>query len=310
MTIPGFQQIMLPVLQMLADGEEQQTSELVPRLADKFGLTSEDRAVLNSVSRQPTFYNRTAWAITYLAKAGALQRTARGKIRITARGQQIVAENLATIDIRYLRRFEEFQGFRESLPENSTVDSATAIEAPDELLEANYQILRDALADDLLQRVKAVPPPFFEQLVVDLLVAMGYGGSHIEAGRAVGRSGDDGVDGIINEDKLGLDVVYIQAKRWQGPVGRPVVQAFAGSLEGHRARKGVLITTSYFTQDAAEYVGRIEKRIVLVDGERLIQLMIDHDIGVVDRDTYKVKRVDLDYFPDEVLAEPVSEQQP
>ena len=199
---------------------------------------------MNPISRQPTFYNRTAWAVTYLAKAGALDRTGRGRIRITPRGIQIVTENPKKIDIKYLRQFDEFHGFREPPSVSSPVDATSGVEAPDELLETNYQVLRDALADDLLQRVKAASPQFFEEMVVNLLVAMGYGGSRSEAGKAVGRSGDDGVDGIINEDKLGLDVVYIQAKRWQGPVGRPVVQAFAGSLEGHRARKGVLITTS------------------------------------------------------------------
>lgn len=294
---------MLPVLQMVGDGQEYVTSSLVPRLADQFHLSAEERALLNPISRQPTFYNRTAWAVTYLAKAGALNRTGRGRIRITPRGRQIVTENPTTIDIKYLRQFDEFHGFREPPSVSPPVDAPSGVEAPDELLETNYQVLRDALADDLLQRVKAANPQFFEEMVINLLVAMGYGGSRSEAGKAVGRSGDDGIDGIINEDKLGLDVVYIQAKRWQGPVGRPVVQAFAGSLEGHRARKGVLITTSHFTPDAREYVGRIEKRIVLMDGERLAQLMIDHDIGVADVATYRVKRVDLDYFPEDSRPE-------
>lgn len=303
MPIPGFQQIMLPVLQMVGDQQEHVTSSLVSRLADQFNLSPEERSLLNPVSRQPTFYNRTAWAVTYLAKAGALKRTGRGRIRITPRGIQIVTENPTTIDIKYLKQFDEFQGFREPSSVSSLVDAISGVEAPDELLETNYQILRDALANDLLQRVKAAPPQFFEELVVNLLVAMGYGGFHDEAGYVVGGSGDGGIDGIINEDKLGLDVVYIQAKRWQGPVGRPVVQAFAGSLEMHRARKGVLISSSYFTPDAREYVGKIEKRIVLLDGERLAQLMIDHDIGVADVATYRVKRVDLDYFPEDARPE-------
>ncbi len=170
---------------------------------------------------------------------------------------------------------------------------------PSELLESSYQGLRQALADELLERIEKASPRFFERLVVDLLVAMGYGGSRADAGQAVGRSGDDGIDGIIKEDRLGLDFVYVQAKRWDQAVSRPLVQAFAGSLEGQRARKGVFITTSRFTREAEEYVTRIEKRIVLVDGERLAQLMIDHGVGVADVASYHVKRVDLDYFDEE-----------
>jgi restriction system protein len=171
--------------------------------------------------------------------------------------------------------------------------------SPDERLEASYQQLREALAQDLLERIKQASPTFFERLVIDLLVAMGYGGSRRDAGEAVGRSGDGGIDGIIKEDRLGLDFVYVQAKRWEGSVSRPTVQAFAGSLEGQRARKGVLITTSTFTREARDYVTRIEKRIVLIDGDQLTQLMIDHGVGVADVTSYHVKRVDTDYFGDE-----------
>ncbi len=193
--------------------------------------------------------------------------------------------------------FLEFQkGTRSSQKEEEIED---AQRTPFETLEVAYQDLRRALAQDVLDRVKRCSLKFFEKLVVDLLVAIGYGGSKKDAGQAVGRCGDDGVDGIIKEDKLGLDVVYIQAKRWEGTVGRPTVQEFAGSLEGHRARKGVLMTTSRFSQDAKDYVGRIEKKIVLIDGEQLAQLMIDHGIGVTEVVSYAVKRVDSDYFEEE-----------
>jgi restriction system protein len=179
--------------------------------------------------------------------------------------------------------------------EGGTVETQT----PEEVLEASYLELRRALAQELIDRVMACPPKFFESLVVDLIVAMGYGGSRRDAGRAIGQSGDGGIDGIIKEDKLGLDIVYIQAKRWNNVVGRPVVQAFAGSLDGQRARKGIMITTSYFSPDARDYVGRIEKKIVLIDGVQLAQLMIDYGIGVAEVANYTVKRVDLDYFEDE-----------
>jgi restriction system protein len=173
---------------------------------------------------------------------------------------------------------------------------------PEEELEATWLTIRDALGQDLLAKIKACSPGFFERLVVDLLVKMGYGGSVADAGRSVGMTGDGGVDGIINEDKLGLDVVYIQAKRWEAPVGRPVVQAFAGSLEGFKARKGVLITSSAFSADARTYVNQIEKRIVLIDGIRLVRLMMEHGVGVIRAKTFDVQRVDLDYFDEETLS--------
>ena len=207
------------------------------------------------------------------------------------------------INVKFLKQFSEFVEFqnlsRQSARTGTEVETEELDETPEETLESSYQNLRRNLAQELLDRVKKCSPRFFENLVVDLLVAMGYGGSRKDAGQAVGQSGDGGIDGIIKEDKLGLDVVYIQAKRWEGTVGRPVAQAFAGSLEGQRARKGVLITTSQFSQDAKDYVSRIEKKIVLIDGEQLAQLMIDHGIGVAEVATYTVKKMDLDYFGEE-----------
>jgi restriction system protein len=252
--------------------------------------------------RQTRFANRVGWARTYLRKAGLLDYPSRGTFRITELGRAALAENPSAITIAYLSKYAGFNEFKRAgttggNPIGETADALTPVEA----LEAGYQQLRASLAGELLDQVKSRSPDFFENLVVDLLVRMGYGGSRKEAGERIGKSGDGGVDGIIKEDKLGLDVVYIQAKRWDGPVGRSTVQAFAGSLEGHRARKGVMITTSRYTNEAIEYVKNIEKRIVLIDGEQLVQYMIDHNVGVADVASYSVKRIaleDLDYFDD------------
>jgi restriction system protein len=196
--------------------------------------------------------------------------------------------------------FREFQQPSRHKIENHDESSSDVIRTPREVMDAGYQEMRRDLSQELLNRIKSSPPRFFEHLVVDLLVAMGYGGSRKDAGEAVGQSGDGGVDGIIKEDKLGLDAIYLQAKRWEGTVGRPVVQAFAGSLEGHRARKGVLITTSQFSPEALDYVTRIVSKIVLIDGEELAKLMIDYGIGVADDVVYEIKRLDTDYFEEEV----------
>jgi restriction system protein len=219
--------------------------------------------------------------------------------RITERGRELLSLNLPKLTIRNLSKYPEFVAFHKGSQNGGDEDQETVPEktqTPEELLANSYKVIRDSLANDVFDAVKRASPTFFEELVIDLLVAMGYGGSVEDAGRAVGKSGDGGIDGIIKEDKLGLDVVYVQAKRWSNCVGRPVVQAFAGSLDGVRARKGVLITTSYFSQDALDYVQRIEKRIVLIAGAQLADLMIDHDIGVNVFQTYKVKRLDSDYF--------------
>jgi restriction system protein len=296
MAVPDFQALMLPLLKIAGDGGDHRLSDAIEALAVQFRLSEEDRRELLPSGRQAKFDNRVGWARTYLKKAGLLESTERGKFRVAERGRQALGGNPTSIDIRFLRQFPEFVEFqkatkREAEPEESG-------QTPEETLEFAYQSLTRALAQDLLERVRACSPGFFEKLVVDLLVKMGYGGTLKDAGQAVGQSGDGGIDGIIKEDKLGLDVVYIQAKRWEATVGRPTVQAFAGSLEGQRARKGVLITTSQFSPDAKDYVTRIEKKIVLIDGEQLAQLMIDHGVGVTEVVSYPVKKVDIDYFGD------------
>lgn len=303
MAVPDFQSFMLPLLQAADDGKEYNLSEVVDKLVEQFQLSDEDKKELLPSGRKTRVDDRAGWAQTYLRKAGLLERTGRGKFRITERGVEILRSNPDKINVKFLRQFPEFVEFqnlsRQSTKPDAEAENEAIDETPEETLEFSYQNLRRNLAQELLDRVKKCSPRFFESLVVDLLVVMGYGGSRKDAGQAVGQSGDGGIDGIIKEDKLGLDVVYIQAKRWEGTVGRPVVQAFAGSLEGQRARKGVLITTSQFSQDAKDYVSRIEKKIVLIDGEQLTQLMIDHGIGVAEVATYIVKKMDLDYFGEE-----------
>ena len=303
MAVPDYQSLMLPLLKITGDQQEHGLGEVIDILALQFELTDADKQEMLPSGRQSKFDNRVGWARTYLKKAGLIESTGRARFCVTDRGLEVLSTNPTGINNRFLRQFPEFLEFQStSRLSNKRGDEEEAEEpnqTPEEILESSYQGLRRDLAQELLDRVKSSPPRFFENLVVDLLVAMGYGGSRADAGQAVGRSSDGGIDGIIKEDKLGLDVVYIQAKRWEGTVGRPVVQAFAGSLEGQRARKGVLITTSQFSQDARDYVTRIEKKIVLIDGELLAQLMIDHCIGVAEVASYVVKKADLDYFDEE-----------
>lgn len=304
MPIPDFQSAMLPLLRLAQDGKDHTLSEAVEAIAVEFKATEEERNELLPSGRQRRLHNRVGWAKTYLQKAGLVEPNGRGRFRITPRGREVLQGRPSRIDMKFLEQFPEYNAFaalshEASEAEPSAPEPLAATETPEELLDESYQALRKRLADELLDRIKACDPKFFEKLVVDLLVTMGYGGSRKDAGQAVGQSGDEGIDGIIKEDRLGLDVVYIQAKRWNNTVGRPVVQAFAGSLEGQRARKGVLITTSDFSREARDYVKHIEKKIVLIDGGELAKLMMDHGVGVTEVATYTVKKLDLDYFGDE-----------
>ncbi|ADG06444.1 restriction endonuclease [Kyrpidia tusciae] len=300
MSVPDYQSIMLPLLKITEDCREHRLNEVIETLSSQFLLTDSDRKELLPSGRQPKFDNRVGWARTYLVKAGLLESTGRGKFRITERGLEVLRTNPNEINNRFLSQFPEFLEFKNRTSTQGADDNDADLESldrtPEEILDSTHLSLRKSLADELLERIKNCTPKFFERLVVDLLVAMGYGGSRVDAGQALGQSGDDGIDGMINEDRLGLDVIYLQAKRWEGTVGRPIVQAFAGSLEGQRARKGILITTSRFSQDAKEYVTRIEKKIVLIDGEQLANLMIDFNVGVTEVTRYVIKKVDLDYF--------------
>ena len=304
--IPDFQTFMLPLLRAVADGEAHRTSDLLPQLADEFGLTDSERSVLVPSGRATVLYSRVQWARTYMYQAGLLTSPRRGYICISDEGRAVLTAGPDRLDLAFLRRYPAFIDFEgrgkasAAGPGAAEPSAATpAAETPDETLERTWRELRSQVAAELLDRVRATSPRFFEELVVRLLVAMGYGGSYADAASVVGRSGDEGIDGIIKEDRLGLDALYVQAKRWQNVVGRPVVQAFAGSLEGARARKGVIITTSSFTPDAKTYVNQIEKRIVLIDGVTLAELMIEHGVGVAADRTYVVPRIDLDFFDEE-----------
>jgi restriction system protein len=303
MAIPDFQTLMRPVLTRVQDGNLHRFSDIVPLVAQDLALSAEDLERLLPSGSQAMFRNRLHWASFYLLKAGLLERPKRAWLKITERGLEAVRSR-DVINSKYLQRFDEFREFQVagSQADDNGIGETPQVSdtrTPEELLEQGYARHRGSLATDVLAKVKACSPEFFERLVIDLLVAMGYGGSRKDAGRAVGRSGDGGIDGIIKEDRLGLDAVYVQAKRWEASVGRPVVQAFAGSLEGQRARKGVLITTSAFSSEARYYVTQIEKRIVLIGGEELADLMIEHRIGVTDVETYTLKRLDSDYFDEE-----------
>jgi len=306
MAVPDYQSFMLPLLKIASDGNEHTINEATEILAQQFNLSDQDRKELLPSGKQRKFDNRVNWARTYLAKALLIQKTARSTFQITERGTKLLSESPSHINVKLLKQFPEFKAFySRSNANNEENHLAQEIiedtnQTPQEILETSYQSLRQNLAQELLERIKNSPPKFFENVVVDLLIAMGYGGSKKDAGQAVGQVGDGGIDGIIKEDKLGLDAIYLQAKRWDSTVSRPIVQGFAGALIGKKARKGILITTSDFSKQAVEYANGIENlKIILIDGELLAQLMIDHGVGVTEESRYIVKKIDLDYFNDE-----------
>ncbi len=302
MTIPDYQSIMLPLLRFAADGNEQSIRGAIEGLSEQFGLTDAEKNELLPSGQQPRFDNRVAWARSYMSKGALLKSTRRGYFRITQRGREVLSENPSEINVKFLEQFPEFVEFRAKHREREKITESAeteTLQTPGELLETAYQKLREDLSTELLKIVTECSPSFFERLVIDVLVKMGYGGSRKEAGKAVGRSGDEGIDGIINEDRLGLDVIYVQAKRWQATIGRPEIQKFAGALQGHRAKKGIFITTSDFSHEAEEYVAKIDSKIVFIDGEQLAQLMIDHNVGVTPVTSYETKKIDSDYFYEE-----------
>lgn len=278
--------------------------EAVDLLAQRFALTEDEKRELLPSGRKTKIHNRVGWAQFGLTKAGLLESPKRGFFCITDRGRRVLAEK-SEINDKFLEQFEEFKRFKQpGRPHTSQVGATglseeIAADTPEETLQDAYLELRKNLADDLLETVKRSSPEFFEHLVVDLLVRMGYGGSRQEAGEAIGRSGDEGIDGIIKEDRLGLDIIYVQAKRWENVGSRPEVQKFAGALQGQRARKGVFISTSEFSREAANYAANIETKIILIDGAQLAELMIDHDVGVATEATFELKRIDLDYFSED-----------
>lgn len=303
MTIPDYQTVMLPLLRFLSDKQERPMAQVVEAMAAEFKLSPDDRQRLLPSGASTFIGSRVGWARTYLKKAGLVELPRRGTVRITEPGAEVLKSAPQRIDVKFLERFPEFVEFRTLRHENEAEPTAASTDqTPEEALEDAYQRLRASLESELLQRVKTASPEFFERLVVQLLVKMGYGGSFRDAGQAVGRSGDGGIDGTIKEDQLGLDVIYIQAKRWESAVGRPDIQKFAGALQGNRARKGVFITTSSFSGDAIDFVERIDAKIVLIDGPRLVRLMVDHSVGVSVVSSYDVKKIDSDYFTEEQMA--------
>ncbi|MBI4293425.1 MAG: restriction endonuclease [Betaproteobacteria bacterium] len=311
MTIPNYQQAMVPVLRALETQGPKHRRELSGLVAEHFELSESERTALLPSGKMTVIMSRVGWALAYLKQARLVESPRRGIYQITDRGRQAVTTSPEKIDTEFLMQFPEFREFRErsrAVATEDTQDSAALDElpsttsdelAPDEALETAYARLRASLEAELLEAVKQGTPTFFEQLVIDLLVKMGYGGSRPEAARAVGRSGDGGIDGVIDEDRLGLDAIYVQAKRWESAVGRPEIQKFAGALQGQRAKKGLFITTSSFTREAEEFSQRIDTRLVLIDGRRLASLMFEFDVGVNPRTSYTVKQLDSDYFEEE-----------
>jgi len=291
---------MLPFLNHLSDGAEHSLRDIEERLAEHFRLDPAQRAELLPSGQQRVFKNRIGWARTYLKKAALLEAPRRGVFKITPRGAQVLAGKPLRVDAKFLEQFPEFIEFRESSRAENGVtipaETPSPRNTPEEAIELAHQSLRAQLASELLARILGCSPSFFEQLVVELLVKMGYGGSRRDAGERIGQTGDGGIDGIIKEDRLGLDTIFIQAKRWQGSVGRPEIQKFVGALQGQRAKKGVFITTSSYTTEAVEYATRIDTKVVLIDGKQLAGLMIDFDVGVAAAASYVVKRIDSDYF--------------
>lgn len=303
MTIPDYQTLMLPVLKLAAPGAEVVFRDAVERLADVFALTDAERSEVLPSGTGYVFAGRVGWARTYLKQAGLLSAPKRGVFKVTQAGLDLLSKSPVKIDNNVLNRYESFRAFRSrGKVEEAAAAPATAAPVemtPEDAMASAYKRVRKELEAELLDQVKAASPAFFERLVVDLLVSMGYGGSRTDAGRAVGKSGDGGIDGMIKEDRLGLDVIYLQAKRWENVVGRPDVQKFAGALQGQRASKGVFITTSSYSKEALDYVSVISSKIILIDGETLASLMVDHNVAVTKVGTYELKKIDSDYFDGE-----------
>lgn len=303
MSIPDFQTLMRPLLEFVSDGKQRSLREVREALADRFKLSDAEKKALLPSGRQEVFVNRVAWAKVYLQHAGLLEAPQRGQLKISDRGRSTLLDAPERITINYLQRFPEFAQFRSTpkkqkgAPPDNTPDEEGR--TPEEVLEAAHLRLRADLATDVLNRVKKCSPRFFEHLVIELLLRMGYGGSREEAGEAVGAAGDEGIDGVINEDRLGLDTIYLQAKRWDGNVGRPEIQKFVGALHGKRAKKGVFITTSGFSAESTEYVKNIEPKVILIDGRQLAEFMIDFNVGVDAVISYDVKKIASDYFEEE-----------
>lgn len=304
MAMPEFQTFILPVLRATSDGADHTLADVREAVAREMRLSAEDLAELVTSGRKTRFADRTGWAKAYLAAAGLLESPSRAKFHITNAGRELLAKNLPRIDVAVLRRYPSFQRFgnRSTAAEDGGSRALDVVSesnvTPFEAMEVAHRTLQAGLVEEVLTQVKSMSPAFFENLVVQLMIRLGYGGAE-GRGTRIGRPGDGGVDGVISEDKLGLDVVCLQAKRWANSVGRPEVQAFVGSLEGYRARKGVMITTSSFTADARAYVENIEKRVSLIDGPLLAALMVETGLGITLEKSYVLNRLDVGFFVEE-----------
>ena len=302
MAVPTYEKFMFPVLKILADETIKTKKTIALAIIDYFGFKDTDLNETLPSQSQPTYLNRMGWAITYLKKAGLIISPSRACFKITDEGKKIVEQNIINLDAKYLRKYESFLAFQnfshKTEKANRSVDELQSYATPFENIVANYELIKKDVCDEILTKILEQSSVFFEQLVVDLIVAMGYGGSVEDAGKATKRTGDEGIDGIIKQDKLGLDNIYLQAKRWQrgNIVGRPEIQKFVGALAGQGARKGIFITTSCFSKEAIEYKPRNETSIILIDGLRLVELMYEYNIGVAVEKSFEIKRLDNDYF--------------
>jgi restriction system protein len=301
MPIPDFQSFFKPLLEIAEDGKEHSLKEARQKIASSMKLTEEEIGELLPSGTQAKFDNRVAWAKIYLTKAKVLESPRRAYFKITERGRQLLNEELERIDVKILNRYPEFVEFHtaKNTPLSNNQAEPSIAETPEETLQKSYFSIRGELASEILDRIKQNSPQFFERLVVDIMLSLGYGGSLLDAGQSIGQSGDEGIDGIIKEDRLGLDVIYLQAKRWEGTVGRPEIQKFVGALHGKRAKKGVFITTGKFSDDAKSYVTNIDPRVILIDGQMLADLMIDYGLGTTKVVKYEIKKIDSDYFSEE-----------
>lgn len=301
MAILGFQEFMLPILKSFADNQEHSLKETTIFVEEYFQLTEEEKQALVPSGVQRIVYNRTTWAMTYLRKAVLVKTVKRGRNIITERGLELLESPPDCLNMRYLAdNYPEYSQNKEEIVEQNIISEAKDIHdfSPEEIIDSNFEIIQSSLSSELLELILQNSPTYFEKLVIDLLVGMGYGGNRKEAGQAVGKSGDEGIDGVINEDRLGLDNIYVQAKRWaiDNTVGRPEIQKFVGALAGKQASKGIFITTSSFSSEARSYVQSLQPKVILIDGRELTQFMIEYDVGVSTYNTYVIKKIDTDYF--------------
>jgi len=304
MAIPDFQSVMRPVIEAVSDGEAHALADVRESVKEAFGLSEEERKERLPSGNQTVINNRVGWARTYLNKAGLLTIPQRGMVQITDRGQDALKSGPERISVAWLKQFPEFYDFHAHKPKSASITSEIVENdleetTPDEQLASAHQSLMENLADEVLDSIRKASPSFFEKLVVDLMISMGYGGSRKEAGQATQTTNDDGIDGIIKEDKPGLDTIYLQAKRWTNTVHRPEIDKFIGALTRQRARKGVFLTTSDFSSGARDAAAGLDMKVVLIDGRELAQLMIENNLGVNVKDVYEVKQVDTDYFIEE-----------